>query len=91
MMEAEQVARPRNAAAGYLAGFLVTSTTVLGFTSPGHHHWSPPPPLPPPRLRRLVCFCCRWLLRSFSRNRFRIIQSTLLSGDGSKLALSLIT
>ena len=89
MMEAEQVARPRNAAAGYLAGFLVTSTTVLGFTSPGHHHWSPP--LPPPRLRRLVCFCCRWLLRSFSRNRFRIIQSTLLSGDGSKLALSLIT
>ena len=44
MMEAEQVARPRNAAAGYLAGFLVTSTTVLGFTSPGHHHWSPPSP-----------------------------------------------
>ena len=44
MMEAEQVARPRNAAAGYLAGFLVTSTTVLGSTSPGHHHWSPPSP-----------------------------------------------
>ena len=44
MMEAEQVARPRNAAAGYLAGFLVTSTTVLGPTSPGHHHWSPPSP-----------------------------------------------
>ena len=91
MMEAEQVARPRNAAAGYLAGL-----------SSDQHHcprlhltWSPPlvppPPLPPPRLRRLVCFCCRWLLRSFSRNRFRIIQSTLLSGDGSKLALSLIT
>ena len=43
MMEAEQVARPRNAAAGYLAGFLVTSATVLGSTSPGHHHWSPSP------------------------------------------------
>ena len=49
MMEAEQVARPRNAAAGYLAGFLVTSTTVLGFTSPGHHHCPTHPPPPSPR------------------------------------------
>ena len=98
MQEAEQVAaRPRNAAAGSAGtwrGFLVTSATILGSASPGHQSppMVPPPPLPPPRLRRLVCFCCRWLLRrSFSRNRFRIIQSTLLSGDGSKLALSLIT
>ena len=52
MMEAEQVARPRNAAAGYLAGFLVTSATVLGSTSPGHHHWSPSPP-PPPKVASL--------------------------------------
>ena len=45
MMEAEQVARPRNAAAGYLAGL-----------SSDQHHcprlhltWSPPlPTLPPP-------------------------------------------
>ena len=98
MQEAEQVAaRPRNAAAGSAGtwrGFLVTSATILGSASPGHQSppMASPPSLPPPRLRRLVCFCRRWLLRrSFSTNRFRIIQSTLLSGDGSKLALSLIT